>query len=408
MNTAPIRSILNLAVLALVASTAQAQSQDPNPYSLTLGQAFAHESNVRRVTSDLAQGDDISTTTLRAGVDQRIGRQRVEAAATVDWVRFRRDSTLDNTGYRVNAQWDWSTIDHLEGELGGDALQQLYRYDTSTTTALTDRNLEKTQHFFARARYGVVTEWTLLAELSNLNRQFSADSYASRNQRRDTAQVGARYQPTPDLAFTGTLRRAHGEYPDYSTTQGADSYDRTDYEGAARWQVSGASLLDVRLAWSVEDHSQQSARTAKLWSGSAGWTWQPTGKLTLTTRVIRDSDTGSESISQGVLTSFSDARQSTALDANLTWLATSKIRAYTSLRMTRRDLDGSFNGGLLTQTGKDTTKLWSAGVSYQVLRNAQLGCTGSFEQRKASGNYLGLTYPYTAKVASCSAVVGWF
>ena len=59
----------------LAAAGGGAQAQNP-PYYIGISQGFTHESNVLH-TERGAVGDTLSVTSLLAGVDQRIGRQRV-------------------------------------------------------------------------------------------------------------------------------------------------------------------------------------------------------------------------------------------------------------------------------------------------------------------------------------------
>jgi hypothetical protein len=117
--------------------------------------------------------------------------------------------------------------------------------------------------------------------------------------------LGMRYQPQPDLNARLNLRRSTGQYPDYSATLGADDFTRWDVETMLSVRMSAASLVDVRLAHTNEIHSQPTAADGPKWTGSLGWQWQPTGKLSFTTRWVRDSDTSGQALGDGQINSQS-------------------------------------------------------------------------------------------------------
>jgi hypothetical protein len=379
-----------------------------SPYSLVLSETLLRESNVLRAPTGGEQSDLISTTSLILGLNQPFGRQRLEASGTVDLARFREFSELNNTGYQVKAQLDWATLENWQGELGVEASQQLYRFDLYSQQQFQELNQERNRNAYLRARVGVVTEWTFSLDGSVAQRDFSADAFANRDQRRRTLQTGLRYVPTPDLGWSATLRRTRGEYPRFSLTDGADDFTRNDIESGLVWRPSGASVVEARLAWSSEDHSQQTARSLKYWSGTASWTWAPTGKLSWLTRLTRDSDTGIDQIFAGAPTEYTDARLQTTLETGASWQATPKIKLNAQVRVGNGELDSSFNGGPADSRARDRTRTVSIGVAYAPGRSIQLGCNAADQKRSVSGDSTGLTFPYTNRSLSCFGQFGWF
>ena len=245
----------------------------------------------------------ISTTTLGASLDQPIGRQRVKAEADLQINRFRRQSDLDNNSPTLKAEWDWQAGDHWQGELGGSHVKSLYRYNLNDSTVVLGRNVQTENQQFFRARLGVVTAWTVESEWSGYQRSYTADQYRSQDLRRNAISAGMRYQPQPDLSARFNLRHTDGRYPHYSSTQGADDYTRWDVETLLTLRMSAASQVDVRVAHTNETHSLPTATGGPHWTGSAGWQWQPTGKLNFSTRVLRDSDTSDQTLGDGLVNS---------------------------------------------------------------------------------------------------------
>lgn len=194
------------------------------------------------------------------------------------------------------------------------------------------------------------------------------------------------------------MRQNSGKYPNYSATLGADEFDRTDLEGQVNLRLSGATVVDARLARSRETHSQAALRSSSLWSGGVGAQWQPTGKLGLTARLTRDTDAGNQEFLSGA--AASDSRLSTRVELGARWAATDKIGVGLGWQDTRRDLQNSISSTQLV--ADDESRTLSVNASYQLMRTLVLGCAFTDQRREVSGSTL-LSYPYTARTLSCSA-----
>src|SRR5204863_3882657 len=129
-----------------------AWADEPSPWYIGVSQGFTHDSNVYR-TPD-GPGDNYSTTSLLGGFDQPIGRQRLHASARVGYNRYQDQRALDNTGYSVDAGWDWATIEKLSGSLSANATQSLAQFNGNATQPTTDRNVLKAAQSNASARLG--------------------------------------------------------------------------------------------------------------------------------------------------------------------------------------------------------------------------------------------------------------
>src|SRR5262249_40596098 len=110
----------------------------------------------------------------------------------------------------------------------------------------------------------------------------------------------------------------------------------------------------------------------------------------------------SESALFGPTATTADARRRTALSAGVNYELTGKTKLHLAATYAHRDLDSSFSGNNTSQTGTDN--LWNAGLGFDYFptRTIQLGCTASRERRSTSGANLGITYPYSATVFSCT------
>jgi hypothetical protein len=378
-----------------MATLALSAHAEDSPFSVSISQALARDSNIMRTLPELQIHDDISSTVLSASLNEKLGRQHLRLDASLDAERFRHTTDLNNNAPTFKGELDWETLYHLEGELGASHARELYRYDLDGTGLSLDRNIQTTNQAYFRVRKGVVTPLTLEAGWNAYQRLYTSDAYASDEMRRQAWNAGVRFQPDTDLSLRGLVRYTQGSYPHYSETLGADHYTRWDVESQLAWQITGASHIDARIAHSNEDRQLQTSRGR--WTGSAGWTWQPTGKLTFDTRLTRDNDTGEQALGDGL--TGSDVKLATTLSLTARWQATSKVMFSLSGEHTRRQL-GQEETATYDLRGTDRSRSVTLGVSYQALRGLLLGCTAHREVRDVSGDS-SLSYPYSANVYSC-------
>lgn len=391
------------AVGLLLGGAVHAQEDPYNPYGLFLSQSVTRDNNVFRASSGVIDADTISSTTVGASLDQPIGRQQVQAQASMQFNRFSSLTELNNNVPSLNGQWNWQFGEHWEGELGASHVKSLYRYSLSDGQGDSGRNIETENRQFFRARLGVVTQWTLESGWSGYRRNFSADLYRSENQKQDVYSGGVRYQPEPDLTARLNLRRTDGSYPDFSSTLGADEYTRWDVDTLLNVRMSAATQVDMRLSKTRMSHTQPTAGSGPQWTGSLGVAWQPTGKLSFNANLQRDNDTSEQAQEDGSV--VSQSKVSTRLTLGTKWSVTDKVQLGLKLRQSWRTLDHDVPGtGRLD--GKDVLRVFALQVSYRPIQAVSLGCNASREVRGVSGE-TDLSYPYQANVFSCYGQLNW-
>lgn len=388
---------------ALLGCTA---AQAAGPWALGITQALSHETNVFRAVDANAEADTVSTTGVRVSLDQPIGRQRVTALVALEVQRYASHAEWNQNPYRLGAELDWSAADLWEGELGLDTSEQLFRQDQGTRAAA--RNLDQSSRAWLRARKGVVTDWSFEAAVNAFQRDLSLAASDELDQRQAAVEGGWTYQPSPALAVSARLRHTRGEFP-RRTAAGADDYTRDDIELASTWQPTGASSLAARVAFGTESHSLATVSDTKVWNGELSWNWKPTGKLSFTTSLTRDSDTDSTRFQSDSASSGGDA--STSVESNLasvstslglaaTWAATAKIRLDANVRLTREQLD-SARTGTTGVRGAGRLSALSLGALYRPTRSIDLGCQFTLERRTVSAEAGTLSTPYAARSWGC-------
>lgn len=395
-----MRLALSYVAAAALAASPMAHAEG-NPWGLGATLGVARDTNVLRTPDAQAQSDTIATLGVQGRLDQPLGRHRLQLNASVERNRYSDRTDLDYTGYNVNGQLDFEPGDRLFGTLSLNSTQVAFNYDPSIGSSPKAQNLERNHQIAVRLRQGVVTRWTVEGGAEVQRRDESDTVFAYRELERQAVDLGVRYQHTPDLGVGSLVRYAWGAYPQLGAS--GDPFHRTDLEAFANWQASGASQLDMRLTATSDHHKLASVRSGTQWSGAVRWRWQPTGKLSFSTRLARESDTGSrDQAFLGNALQFSDARQRTSLDVSGVWLASAKIRLEARLAAARRSLGASLQA-LGSQSGSDTTQQARLSLVYQPTRNLEAGCSVSHDHRSVSGDTQGLSYAYSGTVFSCHA-----
>jgi hypothetical protein len=402
---------------ALACAAALPAAAQTAPWTLSATQGFSRDTNLYRLpdgvqpSAGLARGDTVSTTTLSAGLDQRIGRQRVLGEAALRALRHRDNERLDHEGYALAAAWDWETVERLSGTLRAGSTRTLRPFDSfalAGAAGVTARNLETTDELAAVGRLGGAGRLALEAAAGTRRVGYSDPAYATSELRADTLALGARWRPAGGTVFGAAWRHTWGRYPVLGDRYRADALDLT-----AETQPSGASRLYLRLSPARARYDSATERDYSGLTGAAQWRWQATGKLALALRAVRDlgQDAYLERYGlEGVATprgSVDDSTVLTRLALEAGHALTAKVTLTGSLSATRRDLARPGLPSLgqpAVLEGRDTTTGAALGVRWAPTRTATLGCDAGLEHRSARG---ALSGPYQAATLACFGRIGW-
>ena len=383
MNNIHQHLLAAAATLAL-SGAALAQSSD-RPWSVGLVQDFTHESNVLGSSTGSEVSDTVSTTTLRGGLNLPFGRQRVFANAALNHQNYSDLSARSNNGYVLGAGLDWSTIERLSGSFNLNASRRQADFNVGGIVPVAVSNLESTEDFNARVRLGVVTAVSFDAGLGYRRVSFTAPGFAAREYKQDSASLGVSYRPSGILTLGTGISAERTRYQAAAFGQTApDRSERQDLYISANWVPTGASTVDARINIGKTEYDRAIAANFDGVSGSLSWAWRPTGLLSLTTTLSRD--TGQESgflrLVEGSTVSATDFSQVTnVLALRAGYELTGKIALTGGLTHSRRNLVDGFTG----ITGNDNTTTVSLGARWAATRTLAFGCNASRDSRSASG-----------------------
>jgi hypothetical protein len=408
-TTHALRALVTLCVGAAAAAAATAQTR---PWTLTASQELSHDTNVYRLADGVApagglrRGDTLSTTTLAAGLDQRIGRQRLLGEAALRLLRYRDNGRLDHEGHTLAAAWEWETVERLSGTLRAGSTRSLRPYDSFVLPGATARNLETTDELAAVARLGAAGRTSLEAALGTRRVDESDPAFAVSELRADTLALGGRWRPAGALAYGAAWRHTWGRYPVLG-----DRYRVNALDFSAELSPSGASRLYARLSPTRARYDSATERDFSGLTAAAQWRWQASGKLTLTLRAVRDLGQDAYLERYGAADSVAAVRGSVddstvltrvALEAAHAW--SEKLQFSAGLGTTRRELARLPPGQTVALEGRDRTTATTLGLRWAATRHADLGCDAGREHRSARGPLSG---PYGATTLACYARLAW-
>ena len=390
-------------LVALLSGAAPFAHAESDPYYLGISQSLGHNSNVYRINGNEVP-DKFATTSLNLGFDQPIGRQRVFANASVRATRYEDITILNNTGYGLSAGLDWSTIERLSGALGVSLNRSLANYATSgdqLQVPQNKKNEETSGQANLRVQYGLASLLSLNASLSHSEISYSAIEYARSEVRQNAGSLGLTYRPSGLLTLGTAYRVTKGEYPNILLPSGAaENFDRKDLDLTATWVASGLSTVNARLSYGKSTYDTFTKRDTKGATGSLGWAWQPTGKLSFNTTLSRDTGTETSlyALANNQGTAVGDNSVSTnAFALGAGYEVTSKIRVNLGSRYAKRKLVNDINN----TEGRDTVTSVTLGATYALSRAWQMGCNAGQDTGKPTDS-TGVSSKYTTTTASCN------
>ncbi len=397
------------AVCLLAVGAAQADSELA-PYALGGSAQIQHESNLFHTDDSLRTADWLLTNTLHGGVDQAVGRDRLQLNLDLNRTVYKKQAQLDNFGYDANGKFDFSTVGDISGQFGADTARHQYQFGLEGDTPSSGRNIVTSRHVFANAQVGGVTRWTLYGGLDGNSQDYSAPQFQSNEERQWSANSGFRWQSSPDLVMGGGAQYAHGRFPQFTTNllgqTVADEFGVKSLYLTTQWQATGNSRFNAQVGRTQETHDVQPDRS--YWSGSASWTWKPDAKISSVLLLKRDSGanqaTGAALV--GNPNDLTGRSLNTTAGLTLNWDATAKIRVTLDGQYTRRQYDEVLIPVLgIHASGTDKIQRLSLAVHYAPTRAIDLSCSAQQERLSADSQLGSATPSYHDDTLACIGTI---
>ena len=427
----PLQNSLNLALTVAFAAVsaaavapafAQTQQDTTNPYYFGANLGLTHVSNVFQ-QSNSKNSDDVLSANLLGGIDTRFGREHLRLDGSVGVSRYRNNTPLNNVGYQGSAALDWSTIERVSGTITAGASRQLASYNISPYIGQVPDYVHNTLSSYyvdALTHVGLVTRWTLDADVSYRQYRYSAAQYAQLNYQQTAYSLGPSYQASPDLRIGVDWRHTNATNPTYFPTYDpsalnpdgtpvidsyrANHYSRNDLDLNIHWRVSGASSLDTRLSHGSYTHADSSGQSASNFSGAATWSWAPTAKTNIVTSFIHDSGLSAYVFSN--LPFAYNTNQSTVtntLQVNANYALTGKmaLNATGVYARTNRSNDVQLGNESAASGSHDNYYSLALGATWQYSRGISMACQVGHQVRTSTI----VNYGYDADSIGCNAQI---
>jgi hypothetical protein len=413
-------AILSPLCLALAAANAEAAIE---PFTLGASETVKHESNVNHASTG-AISDWISATEFTAALDQAVGRDKLVANAGVNYTAYRRheDHDLNNWGYHAGAEFDFNTIGDISGAIGADTSRKRYVYGTTDTslldnplTSTNELNMQKDSHVFGRLQLGGPSRWQIFTGADASRRTYSSSNFSGDDEHQWSANLGTRYETSPDLHVGLVANYTRGEYPHAIVASfggvpitAVSRFRTRSISATTDLKATGNSTFDASLGYTTES-ADALTKDAKFVNGSLNWTWTPPSHFTVNLGLKRsmDVDTTSTGMNTGLLNvnNLNGVSINNTALLDVAYALTAKISldantAYTQRKYSDvRQLDGTVVGGTL-----NTSSFWLS-VHWLPTRTTDLNCAAGRERRHSDTALSPFLPSYTDNTVQCAASI---
>lgn len=375
-------------ITALAALLSCLAAYAETPLSLSITQQLTYDSNILKDNLNKYR-DAKSTTGVRVGFNKDYGRQNYQVSATAVTNKYKNTKEYDNDGYNMVfgvssylASNFYASANHTRvSQLQSPEDQSGARYRETIESESTQLSL----------RYGLYGRWSVDGSLDNSKANY--DRVKFYNRKSDGVRFGLRYSPTDLLYFDFGAKKSKIDYPNYPLVGiVGDEVKRSDVDLSSRWVVTGYSSLNARIAWTQEKHPNDKRRDFNGLTGSLSWDYTPSGKMTYSVGIDRDTNNagGSTYGYLGLVPSYSSQnRLTTGVRLGAAWKPTSKLSVSSNLvyKQIEEDVrDAIIRDEQVIQEGslKGAYRSLDIGANYQFLTSTSVGCTVRQYERRNS------------------------
>ena len=288
-RAARVFAIACVLAAALPAPPAAAQDAAPlGPFTLRLGSTVSWDSNLFRLPDtaadpQLARGisgksDRFATTSVGLNFDKAYWQQRFSFGITQTATRYEKFTFLDRDALDHRGAWQWQLTPRIGGALRTSSSQSLVSFEDARGA---QRVVRTTTNRGVTVDGWLFGGWHILAGASEDKTSSSAAFLAVPDSTQTSGDFGLRYLSTSQSSITATRRLRRGSFTSQPGDPAGAGFTVRESEASATWAASGKSTLNGRLTRIERRHELLPERDFSGVSGEFGYTWTPTGKLSL-------------------------------------------------------------------------------------------------------------------------------
>jgi len=358
---------------------------------IALGVSASHDSNLFR---DPKQLRDPQSETITAGyvglrIDKPYAQQRFFLDATATAYRYSKFSDLDFNALDYRAAWYWHLTPRLSGTLSADRTQTPTQFQD---TLGRQSNVATSENYVFNLDGWFSGGWHVLLGASQSNRTSEQSALSNQPDYREfRGEFGVRYLFQSGSEIAAVRRRIEGDQDSQLINNvivvSNVNYQEDQSELRGTWKLSPQSEFTSRATYLDRRYDQTPGNNFHGTAGELGYTWLPTGKLSLRLAATRSIVPWQGSLS-------SNYRVSNTLSIAPTWQATAGTNVYLTFQRTHDNYPSTGN-----TERKDTTSIAALGVNWIALRNLSLGANLLRQQRSSNDP----SVEYEATVARLNA-----
>lgn len=316
-------------------------------------------------------------------LDWSLSKQRIIINADVNQNFFQNFSSLNYTGWKTKAKWDWKKGNFWEGEVSYSNDEKLGSYTYINT--LTPNQINN-QHFLVSAGYLFHPNGKIKFGLFRNENKYDAISRRISNNIEDNAELNLQYLSPKGGGAGLRFLATNGQYPSRSfpnIISTDNAYTRYSFQLTWDWRATSKTQIDGYLGRTQQYYAHLSDGNFAGNIGHLNLRYKASDKTLLELSAIRDifQNTGQAAnftLNQGI-------------EFLVTWKYSSKISLNMPLSYTQIQYLGGTNSsaqGSLQQV--DHINHIDLNLSYQPLASISIAPVLSYEQR--SSNNLAMCY----------------
>jgi exopolysaccharide biosynthesis operon protein EpsL len=328
---------------------------------------FVVENGSPVVISEDNASDQYSVLSAGLNVDWQPGRQRVQASATKNLVRFSRYTSLDYDGSDYQARWNWRLGNHLSGLIGvTESVTQSSFSDLTNNGLEAVNNTVTRENRFANAEWQFHPRWNVGVGAAAASSTNSTTTRAPLDYEDASVSATLGYTTPKGSKLRGQFRQVDGEYPNRLPSSVVDrTYTQSEFNLLGDWNMTGKLTTRARIGYVKRENDTLAQRDFSGLAGRLSADYSPTGKTMVTWALYREIANSND------LNATYQINSGSSLGA--VWLATSKITLRANAAFENRSFEG--DTGLvipgLVQRDEDTLS-GSLSLSYAPVRMATI------------------------------------
>jgi exopolysaccharide biosynthesis operon protein EpsL len=395
-----VKPALLLTFACMTISPSHADPEDS--LNFAVGTTVRHEDNLFRLPSGSAppnpgggksssKSDLLSTAYVGIRIDKPYSLQRFQLDVTATQYNYRDNNYLNFAAVDYRGAWLWAASPQVTGVLSADKTSELTSYANLQNTTIRNKRTTENERFLAD--WLISGGWHLTGGVYRLRSiGENAGSTAIGDFDQKTGELGAKYVSANNNSIAAVHRESRGDYVGRSldAVNLLDTgYKQRENELRSILQVSGSSLLDMRLGLIDRKFENFSQRNYSGTVGALSYRWTPTGKLRFSLTGGRDLVAYQESSDSYYASNY--------VSLTPEWLITDKTTARLKLDIAQNNFRGAVVP--VTTMRDDQIRSTQIGLNWRPTRTINIDGYLTHEQRSSNLS----VFDYRANIAGVAA-----